>query len=328
MNKVNWGVLGTAGIAKGQTIPGMTEAENCHLYAIAGRDMKKAQAVQDQFGFEKAYDSYEALLSDPNVEAVYIPLPNSIHFEWVKKALEYGKNVLCEKPLTPTAAEAEELFRIADENHVLLMEAFAYLHSPFIKAVKEELANGTVGKIRYMESQFVTSDYDLSNIRMRKETKGGCTYDLGCYTTSMVSWMSGQDPETVNAAAAFSPEGVDVLTSAILSYTDGMKAFLNCGMVLPTNANRRLDQLRIEGTEGSIRSTAEFNGCGELTYTVIRDRKSEIKSVYCPQNYRLEVEQFGRCIRNGEQPHVTREFTIRNLRTLERILEAIGYNQK
>ena len=326
MNKVNWGVLGTAGIAAGQTIPGMKEAENCRLYAIAGRDISKAEAFQKQFGFEKAYSSYDELLSDSSVEAVYIPLPNSLHFEWVRKALEHGKHVLCEKPLTPTATEAEKLFRIAEENHVLLMEAFAYLHSPFIAAIKKEIENGSIGKIRYIESQFVTSDYDLSNIRMRKETKGGCTYDLGCYTTSMIAWMSDSDPDSVQASACFSPEGVDVLTTAVLSYADGMKAFANSGMVLQTNANRRIDQLRIEGSEGSIRSTAEFNGCGELSYTLIRNERSEVKTISVPQNYRLEVEQFGRCILTGEKPHVSEEFTLRNLLTLEQILKAIGYD--
>lgn len=325
MEKVNWGVLGTAGIAKGQTIPGMLEAENCNLYAIAGRNLSKAKAFQAQFGFEIVYDRYEDLCSDPNVEAIYIPLPNSLHFEWVKKALEHGNHVLCEKPLTPTAAEAEELFRIADQNHVLLMEAFAYLHSPFVKAVKEELDSGTIGDIVYLESQFVTSNHNLSNFRMHKEYKGGSTYDLGCYTTSMVQTMTGQEPESVQAAGIFSPEGVDVLTSAVLTYQNGAKAMVNSGMVLLTDADKRLDQLRIEGTKGSIRSTAEFNGCGELSYTIIKDGVCEEKTVRCPQNYRLEVEQFGRCIRNGEAPHVTREFTFANLRTLERILQAIGY---
>ncbi len=323
MEKINWGVIGTAGIAKGQTIPGMTEAENCNLYAIAGRDIEKARAYQAEFGFDKAYGSYEELLEDPKVEAVYIPLPNTLHYEWTKKALRHGKHVLCEKPLTPTAAQAEELFRTAEENHVFLMEAFAYLHSPFIAAVKAEIDAGVIGEIRYIESQFVTSDYDLSNIRMRKETAGGCTYDLGCYTTSMVQWMTGRVPDTVKAAGVFSPEGVDVLTSAVFSYEGGMKAMVNSGMVLATGKNNRLDQLRIEGTEGSIRSTAEFNGCGDLSYTVIKDGREEEKHISVPQNYRLEVEQLGRCIRNGETPHVTEAFTLANLSTLERILDEI-----
>lgn len=324
MEKVRWGVLGTAGIAKGQTIPGMMEAENCRLYAVAGRDPKKVRSYQERFGFEKAYCSYEELLEDLCVEAVYIPLPNSLHFEWVKKALQHGKHVLCEKPLTPTAEEAAELFRIAEENHVFLMEAFAYLHSPLIAAIKSEIDSSVIGSIRYMESQFVTSDYDLSNIRMRPETKGGCTYDLGCYTTSMVQWMTGKVPDKVKAIGAFSPEGVDVLTSAIFTYADGMKAFVNCGMVLQTNASKRIDRLQIEGTKGTICSDAEFNECGELRYWINKDGQTEEKHITAPHNYRLEVEQLGRCIRNGETPHVSKEFTISNLQTIERILAEIA----
>lgn len=322
---INWGVIGTAGIAKGQTIPGMMQAENCRLFAIAGRSMEKALEYQKTFGFEKAYDSYEALLNDPNVEAVYIPLPNTLHYEWVKKAILSGKHVLCEKPITPTAAEAEELFRLADEHGVYLMEAYAYLHSPWVAAIKEEIDSGTVGKILYIESQFVTSEHLENNIRMRKETNGGCMYDLGCYCTSMISWMLGREPDDIRAAAIYSPEGVDVLTSAVFSYKDGTKAMMNCGMVLEKGADKRLDQLRIEGKEGSIRSTGEFNGCGEMSYTVIKNGISAKKKVQVPQNYRLEVEQLGRCISDGEAPHVSGAFTVANLTTVERVLKEIGY---
>ena len=148
MEKIRWGVLGTAGIAAGQTIPGMIEAKNCTRYAIAGRDPEKVRSFREKFGFEKAYGSYEELLADPLVEAVYIPLPNSLHYEWAKKAMEHGKHILCEKPLTPTAAEAEELFKTAEENNVFLMEAFAYLHSPLIAAIKENGAEGVAAYIR------------------------------------------------------------------------------------------------------------------------------------------------------------------------------------
>ena len=325
MRKVNWGVLGTAGIAKGQTIPGMVLAENCHLYAIAGRSLKKAQEFQQEFGFETAYGSYEELLADPKMEAVYIPLPNTLHYEWVKKALESGKHVLCEKPLVPTPEEAEELFALAKEKGVHLMEAFAYLHSPWVRAIKDEVESGSIGKVRYMESQFVTSDYDLSNIRMRRETNGGAMYDLGCYTSSMITWILGRQPDEVKAAASFSPEGVDVLTTAIFTYHDGIQAMMNCGMVLATEKSRRLDQLRIEGTEGSIRSTGEFNGCGDMTYCLIRDGQEEIKTVPVRQNYCLEIEQMGRCILDGEKPHVSEEFTVGNLTTIGRVLREIGY---
>ena len=325
MKKVNWGVIGTAGIAKGQTIPGMVLAENCNLYAIAGRSMEKAEAFQKNFGFEKAYGSYEALLEDPKVEAVYVALPNTLHDEWIRKAIESGKHVLCEKPLVPTSAQAEELFRLADERKVHLMEAFAYLHSPWVAAMKKELEDGAIGTVRYVESQFVTSDYDMANIRMRRETNGGAMYDLGCYTASMISWLLGKWPEHIRAIAAFTPEGVDAITTAIFTYADGTKAMMNCGMLLATGAHRRLDQLRIEGTEGSIRTTGEFNGCGEMTYSIIKDGREEVKTIPVRQNYCLEVEQLGRCITDGEKPHVTREFTVGNLAVIEKVLQEIGY---
>jgi len=325
MKKINWGVLGTAGIAKGQTIPGMLQAENCNLYAIAGRKLEKALAYQQTFGFQKAYGSYEELLADPNVETVYIPLPNELHYEWTVKAMEANKHVLCEKPLAPTPEQVEQLYEIAKEKGVFLMEAFAYLHSPYMQVLKEELESGVIGDVLYLESEFITSDYDVSNIRMRKETFGGCTYDLGCYCTTMALWLLGQAPEKVQAVAAFSDRGVDTLTTAILTFPGGKRAVLTSGMVLATEQNHRIDRLEIHGTKGSIRSSVQFNQQGELCYTVCVDGTETVKTVTAPHNYRLEVEQLGRCILNGETPHVTREFSLANSRVLDEILKNIGY---
>ena len=139
MRKIKWGVLGTAGIAQSQTIPGMLEAENCELYAVAGRSLEKAEAFKAEFGFEKAYGSYQEMLDDPQVEAVYIPLPNELHMEWTIKTLEAKKHVRCEKPLAPNANDVQKMFDAAKANGVLLMEAFAYLHSPYVSALKQEL---------------------------------------------------------------------------------------------------------------------------------------------------------------------------------------------
>lgn len=325
MKKINWGVLGTAGIARGQTIPGMQQAENCNLYAIAGRKLEKALAYQQEFGFQKAYGSYEELLADPNVEAVYIPLPNELHYAWAVKAMEAKKHVLCEKPLAPTPEQVERLHDIAKENGVFLMEAYAYLHSPFIKAIKEELNKGTIGDVLYLESEFITSDYDVSNIRMRKETFGGCTYDLGCYCTTMALWMLGECPEKVQAVAEFSDHGIDTLTTAILTFPGGKRAVLTSGMVLATEKNHRIDRLEIHGTKGSIKTPVRFNQHGELSYTVWTDGTQTVKTVTTPHNYRLEVEQLGRCILEGETPCITKEFSVANSRVLESILNAIGY---
>ncbi len=325
MEKIRWGVLGTAGIAKGCTIPGMQEAENCTLYAIAGRSMDKAKAYQAEFGFQVAYDSYEALLADPLVEAVYIPLPNQLHYQWTIRALEAKKHVLCEKPLAPTTRQVQEMHHVARENGVLLMEAYAYLHSPYIQAVKAELDSGVIGEVLYLESEFITSDYDLSNIRMRRETFGGCTYDLGCYCTSMALWMLGEEPEKVQATATFSKENIDTLTTAILTFPSGKRAVLTSGMLLSTNKDYRIDRLILHGTKGCIRSEVEFNQAGQLQYKVWVEGKETVKTVSTPHNYRLEAEQLGRCIRLGEKPHITEEFSVANSKILEAILNQIGY---
>lgn len=325
MKKVNWGVMGTAGIARGCTIPGMQQAENCNLYAVAGRSMEKARAYQEEFGFQAAYDSYEALLADPKVEAVYIPLPNDLHYEWTILALKARKHVLCEKPLAPTPAQIQEMFACARENGVLLMEAYAYLHSPFMAAIKQEIQSGVLGDVLYMESQFMTSDYDVRNIRMRKETFGGALYDLGCYTTSQILWLLEEEPVGVQAIADFSDRGVDAYTSGLLTFADGKRASFLCGMVLATDRNRRIDCLRIHGTLGDIRTDARFNQAGELSYVLTVGENRTVKTVSTPQNYRLEVEQLGRCITDGEQPHVTEAFTLQNARLMEQILNQIGY---
>lgn len=325
MRKIKWGVLGTAGIAKGCTIPGMVQAENCELYAIAGRSMEKAEKYKAEFGFRKVYDNYESLLNDADIEAVYIPLPNELHYEWTIKALNAKKHVLCEKPLAPTVKQAKEMIRVAEENGVVLMEAFAYLHSPIIQAVKSEIESGVIGDILYMESAFITSDYDISNIRMRKETFGGCTYDLGCYNISQILWMLGEEPTSVQAVAEFSDQNIDTFTTGLLGFDGNKRACFQCGMVLATDEDKRIDRFQIHGTKGSIKSEVEFNQAGELSYTITAGDETVTKNVACPHNYKLEVEQLGRCILNGEKPHVSNEFTLKVASVLGKVLKVIGY---
>lgn len=322
MSKVRWGVLGTADIARGQTIPGMLLAEHCEPYAVAGRKIEKAEQYREAFGFQKAYGSYDELLADPAVEAVYIPLPNQLHCEWTIKALEAGKHVLCEKPLAVSEEQAAEMFRKAKENNVCLMEAFAYLHSPFVKAVKAELDAGTVGGIRYFESAFITGRRPDTDIRMRRETCGGALFDLGCYAVSMAMWMLEKEPDTVLATAQFSEKKIDLFTSALLLYDSGAVVHLDCGMLLPQG---RLDRFHLYGTMGEIVSPVEFNQSGEIPYTVIRDGKSVTKTVTAQNNYALEAEQLSLCVLKGERPHVSEAFSLKVARVMDRILNAIGY---
>lgn len=325
MGKIKWGVLGTADIAMGCTIPGMKLADNCELYAIAGRKAEKVEEFKDKFGFAKGYTDYNELLADSEIEAVYIPLPNHLHYEWVMKAIEAGKNVLCEKPLAPTAKQAAELFEAAKNKGVILMEAFAYLHTPYIAALKNEIEQKTIGDVCYIESAFITSHYDLSNIRMQKECFGGATYDLGCYCTSMILTMLGKEPVKVQAVAEYTEQGVDMLTTAIMQFGDGIRASFTCGMNLEKEMGRRFDRLYIHGSKGYIKSDVAYNEAGELAYRICIDGKEETKKVDVCQNYSLEVAQLGRCISDGEKPHISEEFSIANAKILDRVLGAINY---
>lgn len=324
---VKWGVLGTAAILDRSTAAAMQQAENCELYAIAGRNPEKVARFQQKYGFAVAYSSFDELLADPQVQAVYIPLPNAMHCEWTIRALHAGKHVLCEKPLAPSEADARAMFDVARANGVFLMEAFAYQHSPYIQALCDEIAAGTIGDITYVEAQLVTSDSDVSDPRMRRETNGGAVYDLGVYPASFVHRIMGEEPTVVNAVATFTPEGVDFHTTAYLEYASGAKASVICGMDLVRDPWTAIDSFRIYGTKGSIEPVRfAFNAQGPLVYKLRTfDGVKEKRVVETPNNYQLEIEQLGRCIEQGETPKVTEEFSLGHVRTVERILKAIGY---
>ena len=321
---VKWGVLGTANIAKGCTIPGMREALNCELYAIAGRSEEKVLSYQKEFGFEKAYVGYEKLLEDPEVRAVYIPLPNHLHKEWVIKALKAGKHVLCEKPMALNAADAKEMFAVAKENNVFLMEAYAYLHSNYVASLASDIKSGVIGDVDFLETAFYTQGY-VDDIRIHKSMGGGAVYDLGCYCTTLILSLIDSEVDYVKADAEFNYEGADLFASAIMRFNNGIRAAFNVGMIFDPSHDGRLDRLYIHGSKGTIVSDVEFNQSGRLTYTIKTGIKEYHPTVDAPHNYMLEIEQLGRCIENGETPHVTPEFSIRNAELLDMVLDRIGY---
>lgn len=322
--KVKWGILGTANIARWGMIPGMKKADNCELYAIAGRSLEKANKYKEDYGFEKAYGSYDELLDDPEVQAVYIPLPNDIHIKWVKEALKKKKHVLCEKPLALNANEVKEMFDTARENGVYLMEAYAYLHSPYIASLKEDVKSGIIGEVDYMESAFITQGYK-EDFRLHKELGGGAMYDLGCYSTTMFLSLTDSDPVFVKADAEFSDLGVDLNTAAILKFENGIRASFNVGMILGENTNSRFDRLFIHGSKGSIRSEVEYNQEGEVSYKIYTNDGVIERKVTNPQNYSLEIEQMGRCILNEEKPFITEEFSLKNAKLIDTVLSEIGF---
>lgn len=328
MSKIKWGVLGTASIAKSCTIPGMQKAENCELWAVAGRDINKAQSYKEEFGFKKAYGDYDSLLEDADIQAVYIPLPNNLHYEWCMKAIKAGKNVLCEKPLAPTKQQAEELFAAAKEAGVVLMEAFAYLHTPYMAALKEEIDNESIGEIRYIESAFMVQSCKATDIRMQRETYGGAMYDLGCYCISQMVWLLGNVPTKAQGLAEYTDENIDIFSSAYLQFPGNIRGFMNCGMIFGGEHDSRMDRLYIHGANGYIKSATEYNEEGELSYTICVDGKEQVKTINSKHNYQLEVEQLGRCVANGEEPYVSPDFSIKNAEAMDVALNAIGYNSR
>ena len=328
MDKIKWGILGTANIARYATIPGMKKAEHCQLYAIAGRSLEKAQSFKEEYGFEKAYGSYDELIADSTVQAVYIPLPNNLHLKWVKAALQSGKHVLCEKPLALNADEAKEMFDCAKANGVYLMEAYAYLHSPYVQSLKDDIANGVIGQVDYIESAFITQGYK-EDFRLHKEFGGGALYDLGCYCTTMILSLIDSEPDFVKAVAEFSDEAVDVNTAAILRFKNGVRASFNIGMILGQNTNSRFDRLYIHGTKGNIRSEVEYNQEGEVNYRIVEnawsDKKVIERRISVPHNYALELEQLNQCILGKARPHITPEFSIKNAELMDKVFKEIGY---
>ncbi len=324
MSKVKWGILGTANIADKMTIPGMKEAENCGLYAIAGRSIDKANSFKEKFGFEKAYGSYEELLQDGEVQAVYIPLPNNLHKQWVIEALKAGKHVLCEKPLGLNADEVREMFRTAEECGRYLMEAYAYLHNPYVESLKKVISSDTIGEVDYVSTAFITQGYK-EDIRLYKELGGGAVYDLGCYCTTMILTLIDSDPEFVKASSEFSDKGVDLMTSGIIRFKNGARADFSVGMVLGEDTGDRFDRLYIHGSKGSVKSYVEYNQEGGISYVIFTKDGLNKDSIFVPNNYTLETEQMGRCILNGEKPLVTSEFSIKNTLLMDQILKEAGY---
>jgi predicted dehydrogenase len=324
MDKVNWGVLGTAGIAEKHTIKGMQLAANCNLYAIAGRNPEKTARFKNEFGFTHEYHTYEDLLNDENIQAVYIPLPNNLHKEWVLKAAAKGKHILCEKPLSGNAKDTAEMIEACNQNHCILMEAFADLHSPFIKKIKEITDSGEIGTLSLIEASFYVPRHPLTNIRMKLENLGGSIYDLGCYNTSLALTMLDREPVEVKALGHLTPEGIDDYATIHMDFGGGVVGISSTGMVL--QPGQRKSRFAVYGTKGMIDAPDYlYNDTGELSFYVLAEGVLRTEQVFSPHNYMLEVEQMGECILSGQQPFVTHRLSLANAEIIDKALAMIGY---
>lgn len=327
---VRWGVLGCSGIGKSRTIPGLLACENAELYAIAGRNEEKLKVYAEPFAPKKLYTDYQALLDDENVDAVYLPLPNGIHMEWVKKAAAAGKHILCEKPMALTEEQVREMFAAAKEHGVLLEEAYAYRHAQLVQKVKEIVDSGAIGRIRYLESKHSTFDTNRSGIRYQKGNGGGAVYDVTCYNVSLASYLFGKDPEDMSVYCGFDKEtGVDVSDAVMLRYEEGVTAMLYAGL----DAYRR-GCYSILGETGRIDVDHKFNSSGVCHIRVSTgarpqgaeyvDETTTEYTIWVDDNYKKEIELFSDAVLNGSALTVSEEESLRTARVCDAIRRAGG----
>jgi D-xylose 1-dehydrogenase (NADP+, D-xylono-1,5-lactone-forming) len=315
MRPVKWGIVSTAHINR-LVIPPAQDSEKCDLIAVASRDAARSDVYAREWGIERSYGSYEALLDDPDVEAVYISLPNSLHCEWSIRAVEAGKHVLCEKPLSRRAAEVEAAFDAADRAGRLLSEAFMWRHNPQTAKLTELVGEGAVGTPRVIRSSFsFTIADDPNNVRLLSELDGGALMDVGCYCVN-ASRLLGGDPLHTAGVQVLGGDGVDVLFSGAMLHKDGLMSHFDCGFLLPER-----DELEVIGEEGSLFLDDPWH-VYEPLIEIRRDGAVERVEIERANNYQLELENLSEAIRSEAEPLLGRGDAVGNARVLEALYDS------
>jgi len=328
MTSLRWGVMSTADIARKKVIPGLLKADRCEVVAIASRDAGQARAAADEFGIPTAHGSYEALLADPAVDVVYIPLPNHLHAEWTIAAAQAGKHVLCEKPLALTAADAERMVEACADAGVRLMEAFMYRHHPSWVAAMDVIASGRLGRVGAVQSWFSYYNDDPLNIRNQLHAGGGALFDIGCYAVNLSRMVFDAEPVGVLASVIRDPAtGVDTLTTAILEFDAGVAAF-TCSTRVETD-----QRVHVYGTEGRLSIEIPFNIPPDRPTHVFVTAGGDppvapaIETLTFPtaDPYTVEAERFAAAILDGLPTPQPPEDAVANLRVIERIFAAANH---
>jgi D-xylose 1-dehydrogenase (NADP+, D-xylono-1,5-lactone-forming) len=309
LEKVRFGILSTAHINR-LVIPPARESDKVEIVAVASRDQARAEAYAHEWQIERAHGTYEALLEDPEVEAVYISLPNTMHVEWSIKAVEAGKHVLVEKPFSRHPEEVERAFDAADQAGRVLSEAFMYRHNPQTARVSELLREGAIGELRVVRAVFSYSLYDADNIRLRTDVEGGSLMDVGCYCVSGSRLLAGE-PESVLGRAYIGPTGTDWVFAASMGFPDGVVALFDCGTCLPER-----DELEAIGTEGSLFLDDPWH-CRTPVVELRRDSGVERIELEPVDSYRLELENLADAIRGSAPLLLGREDAVAQARALE-----------
>ena len=324
MKKVTWGILSTAKIGVEKVIPAMQKGKFCDVTAIASRNPDAAKKAAAKLKIPKAYGSYEELLADPDIQAVYNPLPNHMHVEWSKKSLEAGKHVLCEKPIAMNAAEAQELLT-ASKNYpdLKIMEAFMYRLHPQWQKAKQLVTEGAIGKIKTIQSFFSFFNTDPENIRNKPECGGGGLMDIGCYCISLSRFIFGAEPERVLGKVEYDRNlKVDSLASGILDF-DNVTSTFTCSMQLSP-----YQRVNIFGTKGRIEIEIPFNAPPDRPCRMFFQDGGDIKEIVfeiCDQ-YGIQGDLFSQAILNNNDVPTPLEDAVANMKVIDAIIESAENN--
>jgi len=318
-NKVRWGVLSTSQFALKLAVPAMQKSEWCDTRAIASRDRKKAEEAARRMGIPKAYGSYEELLQDPEIEAIYNPMPNHLHVPWSIKAAEGGKHVLCEKPLSVTVAEARELQRVQEKTGMKIGEAFMVRTHPQWLRARELVRSGRIGKLRSIAGYFSYFNRDAGNIRNNPDIGGGGLLDIGCYPITTSRLIYGEEPTRVVSLIERDPEmKIDRLASVILDFPSGHAIFTCSTQVVP------YQRMNLIGTKGRIEIEIPFNAPNDRPCRIFIDDGGDLsgKTIstetfpVCDQ-YTLQGNLFSRAIRENFEVPVPVTDAVMNMAVIE-----------
>ena len=326
-DRLRWGVLSTANIGTEKVIPAIQRSERCEVVAIASRDAARAEAAAARLGIPTAYEGYESLLADPDVDAVYLPLPNHLHARWAIAAAEAGKHVLCEKPLALTAAQAQDMVDAAESADVLLLEAFMYRLHPSWVAVRDMVTSGRIGDLVAVQSWFSYFNDDPENIRNILDYGGGALMDIGCYAVNLSRMLFAGEPDTVEGTVRRDTvTGVDTLTSAILGFDSGVATF-TCSIRAEPD-----QRVHISGTEGHVSVEIPFNIPGDIPTRVYVTSGGEPPTApgtetitIPPANvYTVQAEAFAAIVLDGSPNRFPAIDGVANMRVIERIFDVAG----
>ncbi len=319
--KVRWGILSTAKIGRQKVIPAMQKDRYIQVDAIASRDIEKAKEIANQLNIPKSYGSYEELLNDPNIEAIYIPLPNHLHVPWTIKAMEAGKHVLCEKPI---AMNAEEAKLLVEATHKFLqlkvMEAFMYKFHPQWQKARELVLSGVIGEVKTLHSFFSYHNIAPENIRNQADIGGGALMDIGCYCVSFPRFILDEEPEKVVGEMDFDPEmKTDRLTSAILRFPSGKTSTFTCSTQLMP-----YQRVNIYGNKGHVEVEIPVNAPPNemVKITLHTKEKTKVFNFDPVDQYTLQGDAFSKAILEDTAVPNSLDDAVGNLKVIDAIVES------